>query len=126
MNNAQADYVERYSLATARSPVAIGSLFWDKKLQPGEVVSRTIVFSVPKSERFEVVEVKAEMPSIRQKDSTLVLSWSVDKDWILNKKWERRESNGQLHEINESNTAITDKLPDIQIQRTSAELLLFE
>ena len=57
--------------------VAVGRLFLDSVLKPGESVSRTLIVYVPR-EKYDMLEVQVLMP-------TVAVEGAVDLDWTLNK-----------------------------------------
>jgi hypothetical protein len=72
--------VERHAAAETSNVVALGRLFSDTGLNPGESIQRSLVFHVPQ-DRYDLLEVKTFFPSSTKPDG-IVLRWVVNKELI--------------------------------------------
>ncbi len=78
LNSRTVEHVERHSLPGSFSVVAVGGLFADVVLRPGETLARTVIFHVP-PDKYDLIEVSASMPSAAVEGS-VELEWTFDKD----------------------------------------------
>ncbi len=84
--------VERYVASKeGRKVVALGRLFSDTALNPGETIQRTVVFNVPEG-RFDVITIKAFVPNMTKSEG-LHLRWTLNKDLIAESKLYRVDKN---------------------------------
>lgn len=78
LNSGDEEYVERHSSFGSPSVVTVGSLFGDDSLQPGETVSRTVIFYVPPG-KYDKLDAEVDIPNISAEDVAKV-EWTYDEN----------------------------------------------
>jgi len=71
-------YAEKYVKTHSQTIVAVGKLFGDEFLQPGETVEQKIVFHIP-DEEYDLLEVFSIIPSVSDPEI-------IELEWKLNDK----------------------------------------
>lgn len=114
--------LERHAKREGATLVALGQLYGDVSLMPGENLIRRIVFYVPRN-KYDLVEVRAFMPSAANVDG-IGFKWRFEDD-SLQPKLLRVDRAGKETEVPDTEQTFFTKRRDIQTFETRVEASLW-
>jgi hypothetical protein len=116
--------MERHSELENTTIVASGTLFKDKYLRPGEAITRTIIFYIPRG-RYEHVQVSAHIPTAAIEG--IELEWEYDPEKLtFSPKLYRKDATDKPQEIPAGKGGIyEDKELEYQAAESSADISLW-
>ncbi len=121
----EGNFVERHSLVESSSVVvvAVGSLFPDETLKPGETLARTVIFHVP-PDKYDELEVKALMPHVKAR-SGIELEWTMGENSDLDFSMYRVSAGGERKPTEKDKTgSYSDEKIGFAVAVSAAELPL--
>jgi hypothetical protein len=122
LNSGQKMVMERHTLLLNAKIVAAGVLFVDDLVRPGEAISRTVIFHIPK-ELYDHVTIFTEIPTAGTEG--IDIEWQYDSTTVeFTRKLYRTDASSQRQEIPEDRLLV-DKTLEIQSAESSAELSLW-
>lgn len=114
----------RYFSYESSSTVAVGKLFYDDVLKPGETTSRTVLFYVPRDE-YDLLDVVALMPTATEA-GVVELEWKLDENSGLVPTMYRVSPGGERIEMKPNkNGNYEDPTLELQMAASMSQLSLW-
>ncbi len=118
------NYSERYSEVSSTSVIAIGRLFSDDVLKPGETTMRTVIFHIP-AHKYDLLEVSSYIPATSA-HGKYELKWHLNDNSMIDATLYRVEANGKLKIMEKNkNGGYSDEKGELQAAHATSQLSLW-
>lgn len=125
-----ADYtIEKHNDRTSQDVVALGTIFPDDVLNPGEKIVRKIVLHVPPG-KYDLLFAHSSIPSVTKewKNRQFALDWKLKKeDNSVHPSWYSEENNGVRGKpLDEEQIKKIENIYELQVAVKSSEISLWQ
>jgi hypothetical protein len=118
--------VQRHAKQASSSIVAMGPLFFDNALEPGETLVRNVVFYVP-IEKYDLLNLVSLMPNTPEDTSRIEFEWALNgkilegKGYHLDKNGKRIPEKGKEGAYSEAKVDLTEANTQISLWPEAAQ-----